>query len=281
MSSVESEVATRFLSREVYRRASSSLYSPRHRTAASSFPRSDLQAICRAVTASSVLSFSISSIASRVVKLVKSLSRVRGAWDSIKESLGVDGGPVDMARRLGEILADGKKALAKVLGNFKDIFPINLYFLEQGKAPTVTDLLKKIVERVPAVGKMLERVKSGVKKLDELVDRHLPTLKRPLLAAIFIWVWFNVAELSWDVPGIVKGFLGKISVGELFESLPESGLGLVASAFGLGYGALPVTIILRVVWLVASHYVSWNGHGFTIHWDKLGLAEPDESVALA
>jgi hypothetical protein len=115
--------------------------------------------------------------------------------------------------------------------------------------------------------------------VDDWFKRYLPRLRRPLYAAIFAWVWFNVAEISWDLQGLLDGFTGSISLPELLASLPESGIGFIAASFGLGYGALPVTLIARILWLVANHYLEWiPGKGLQVRWDLLGF--PDQRPEL-
>ena len=62
--------------------------------------------------------------------------------------------------------------------------------------------------------------------------------------------------------------------------MPESGIGLIAASFGLGYGALPVTLIARFIWLVANHYLEWiPGKGLKVRWSAMDVDQPDELVA--
>jgi len=108
------------------------------------------------------------------------------------------------------------------------------------------------------------------------------TLARPLMAAAFIWVWLNVAEISWDVEGLIRGFTGGLSMGELLGSLPESGIGLlVATLFpGLGtFALLPATIMARLLYLLYRKVLSWvKDKGFVIHWDRIGVDRRKELV---
>jgi hypothetical protein len=158
-------------------------------------------------------------------------------------------------------------------------FPLSLFFVPKGKMPGLTDLLARIMKSVPGLEKLLHGVGPSVVKLDKLFEKHLPTLRKPIYAAVFIWVWLNVAEISWDLQGLLAGFTGQISLSELLSSMPESGIGLIASAFGLGYGALPYTIIARLVWLVGHKYLSYvPGKGFVVHWSKMGIRQRDEMV---
>lgn len=212
-----------------------------------------------------------------------------GLWAKIKDFLGLPDlealGPLAKASALTDAFkewaAKGKKAVAQVFDHLRNSFPLNMFFVPQKRVPGITDLLQRMLEKVPWLKKALDHAGNALSRVDALLSKHLPTLSKPILAAAFIWIWFSVAELSWDIPFLVRGFTGHISLGELFGSLPESGLGLLASMFGLGYGALPVTLAIRVAWLVAQNYVSWiPGRGLQVHWNRLGVESRDEMVAV-
>jgi hypothetical protein len=251
----------------------------RTRTATVKIPPEELKAVCVGYARSQRFAF---SFAAAVRKLTQLATRLGGAWEEIKTFLGWSGGVTALAENVRALLDTGKKTLQRLFNFIREKFPLNVYFVPAERVPTLTALLKRLVEKIPALGRTLARIKSGVGRLDALFDKYLPTFKRPILAALFAWIWFNVAELSWDMPSIVRGFLGKISVGELFESLPESGLGLVASLFGLGYGALPVAVAGRILWLAAQEYLTWDGRALHVRWERLGAPPktPDEAVPL-
>jgi hypothetical protein len=221
------------------------------------------------------------SLAGKVKDLLQAFRKAPNLWEKIKGALDLpddfdDMNPIKklgvLADKLKDWIAEGKRALMKVFDTIKVKFPLNMFFVPDKRLPSLTDLLERLVRSVPWMSKALDKAKGYIQKADDLMNKYLPTLKRPLLAVIFGYVWFSVAELSWDIPSIVNGFLGNISLGELFASLPESGLGLLASAFGLGYGALPVTLIARLLWLVAQNYLEWvPGKGLRVRWDRLGI----------
>jgi hypothetical protein len=223
-----------------------------------------------------------------VKRLLGMLKKAPGrVWDAISGALGL--GELEgmsltekvkhIVKRARDLAKRGKAALGKVFKKVKSTFPLNLYFVPKGKAPSLTDMLARIAKKSPKIWAMLQKVKAGADVVDKWMKKYFPRLSRVLLGAIFIFVWFNVAEISWDIEGLLAGFTGAISLGDLLASLPESGIGWLAALFGLGYGALPITIAVRIVWLVANHYVEWTGRGFRVKWELMGVDIPDEAIA--
>lgn len=226
-----------------------------------------------------------------VKRLLGLLKKAPGrAWEALSRALGLpdmEGMSItEKAKLIGSkakaLVKDGQRAVKKLGKWIKGTFPLAVYFVEKQKAPNLTDILTRIAKRSPRIWALLQKVKGGAMKVDKVLDKYLPTLKRPLLAAIFAWIWFNVAEISWDIEGLIAGFTGSISFTDLLMSLPESGIGLIFAMMGLGYGALPVTIVLRILWLVANHYLEWvPGKGLRVKWSKMDVAQPDELVPTA
>jgi hypothetical protein len=229
-----------------------------------------------------------------IVKAVKKLLGMlrrspKRVWEAISRALGLENlaemgifqKAKAIASRAKKLISDGRKWLGKAFNQIRHIFPLNLYFMPKKKAPGITDLLARIAKKSPKVWAMLKRVKGGLDVADKWLKDHLPNMRRVALGAIFALVWFNVAELSWDIEGLIAGFSGGISLADLLASLPESALGLLAAGFGLGYGALPVTLAIRIVWLVSNDYLEWTGRNLRIKWEAMGVPEPDEAVAVA
>jgi hypothetical protein len=226
-------------------------------------------------------------IARGVKKIFDLLKRAPQAWTRLQRTLAIQGWDEmslaqkakALGKRLKELLHEGKRVLGKAFKKMAETFPLSLFFVPQGKMPGLTDLLHRITQAVPGLDKALRAIGAGAVKVDKLFEKYIPRLRKPVYAAVFIWVWLNVAEISWDFQGLIAGFTGQISLGELLASLPESGLGFVAAAFGLGYGALPVTIIARLMWLVAQRHLSYvPGKGFQVHWGSMGIDQRDELV---
>ena len=231
----------------------------------------------------------IFGIGRAVHKLVSLLAKAPRALGLLKRALGLDENASlvqlvksgDLVNRVRELAAMGKKALKNAFKYITGTFPLSLFFVSKHKAPGLTDLIARILSKSPKIRAALSKIKGGAHRLDQWLKKYLPNMSRILYAAVFIWVWINVAELSWDVEGILKGFTGAISLGDLLGSMPESALGLLAASFGLGYGALPYAIIARLIWLVANHFLEWvPGKGFRVRWQAMGVNERDEAVAI-
>jgi len=165
----------------------------------------------------------------------------------------------------------GKDVLNKIVAKIKATFPLSLYFVDRGKMPGLSDLIMRIMEKSPKLKKALLSVNSrAIQPLDRWIEKHIPTLGRPLKAAVFIWVWLHVVEITWDFDAILNGFTGGLSLSELLASFPESAIGALMSAFGIGYAFLPLMLMARILWLVAHRYVEWvPGKGLKVHWDRI------------
>jgi hypothetical protein len=208
------------------------------------------------------------------------------AWKALQKALGLDeleglgfGAKVKaIGGRVKTLVSKGKAVLVKVFKKMAATFPLSLYFVPKGKMPSLTDILAKIAKKSPKVWGVIQKIKGGAEVLDKWLKKYIPRTSRVLYGAIFAFIWVNVAEISWDFEGLIAGFSGAITLPELLASLPESAIGLLASMAGLGFGALPVTLILRLVWLVKHNYLEWTGRGFVIRWDKLGVPEAPEAV---
>ena len=166
--------------------------------------------------------------------------------------------------------------------------PLKLYLDLGRRLPTVGDWLKNSVEYMP--GPVKKAISAGSTKaknlaswIDEMVKRNRVIKPAAVLisAGLFAYIWFNVTELSWDIPEILRGFLGGYSFVELLGSLPESGLGLLIGMLfpgipgGLVWNAiLPITIALRLAWLIQKGIVKKRGREYIVDWNVLGLEPP-------
>lgn len=217
--------------------------------------------------------------------LLRLFKKAPKVWARIKEFLGIES-VKQIPGKLREMAKKGLKALRKALKPLLANNPVAaLYFIPKGKMPGLTDLLQRVVDSSPAMKKVLDRVNTSIiQPIDKVLEKSkvVRTLARPLMASAFIWIWLNVAEISWDVEGLIKGFTGGMSMGELLGSLPESGIGLlVATLFpGLGtFALLPATVMARLLYLLYRKVLSWvKGKGFVVHWDKIGVDRRDELV---
>jgi hypothetical protein len=210
-----------------------------------------------------------------MTKLVSSLSKNAGAWKAFLSAVGASAseGVASIAKKVWDFAMNGKKVVKDLVKRVTNTFPLSLYFVPENRVPTLTDLLKVIMDKAPGIKNALGKVKDNiVQPLSDLLDTYLPTLQKPVVAALFAWIWINVAEISWDFKDLVRGFTGMMSLAELFETLPESGIGLIFAMFGVGYQLLPVMVLARILWLVANNYLEWKGGSLSVRWDRLGVS---------
>lgn len=244
-------------------------------------------------------------VAFDVVKKVKQLweafTSVRGAWDKFKHLVGVRadsllGALKELPRKVVELGKKGKDLLHKTGGWLVAHVPFfRIYSEARGKMPALNTYLFKLVDYLPprvasalkAVGRKAQDLAGAV---DEYIEKHpLAVIAGTLAsAAIFTQIWLNVTEISWDVGDIVRGFLGMYSFVELLKSLPEAGVGFLLSLLFPGLPSryllnalLPVTVALRIGWMVAQHYASWENGSLVIHWEKLGIEPPSDPMLLS
>lgn len=220
----------------------------------------------------------------QIWRLIKKAPQV---WPKIKEFLGVESAR-EIPRKIKEWGSRGLKYLKKALGGVLKSNPITaLYFVPRDKMPSLTDMVKRISTVSDKIKNALSRVNTRIiKPIDEYLAKHpiLKGLSAPILAAIFIWVWLNVTEVSWSLDDLIKGFTGNITVSELFSSFPESGIGFIIAVLfpGLGtFALLPFSVMARVLWLLHKKLVAWvKGKGFLIHWDRMGVQKPNEFIGI-
>lgn len=222
------------------------------------------------------------------------------AWEQFKKMLGVRGsGMLQVLRELpGKIkswLKDGQRYLEKAGQKIRELPLVAMYLDVAQKMPGVTDLLGKVLDLLPeSVRKVVEKIKSRARSFAELVDEtvHKYPVVKPasvlISGAVFALIWFNVTEMTWDIPEIIRGFLGMYSWVELLNSLPESAVGLLLSMLfpgipgGLLWNAiLPATIAMRVLWLVQRDYMDYEpGRGLRVRWDKMPPEAPQQDLTL-
>lgn len=216
----------------------------------------------------------IGGIARAVARLLGVFKRAPEAWQAIVQGLGLEGASLPrLVTGIKELMAEGKAALGKALGKAVSHIPLSLFFVDHEKMPGLTDLMQRLIQSVPWLQKALAKIHEGADYVDDLFKKHIPVLRRPIYAAVFIYVWISVFEITWDMKGLIAGFTGQVSLSELLGSMPESALGALFANLGLGtFAALPVTLILRLAWLTSRHYLEYKpGKGFIVLWDKLGI----------
>lgn len=230
-------------------------------------------------------------LASKLKTLWEMFNTQKGAWESFKDMIGVRAESYletlrELPSKIKAFVQKGTNVLAKA-GNFlADNVPFfQVYVDAQKKMPSLNTLLLRLVDYLPrplsqGLKKIGEGVTSFAAQLDIYVQKHPLTMVTGTLlsAAIFTVIWLNVTEISWDIPDILKGFLGMYSFAELLKSLPEAGIGLLLSLMFPGLPSkyllnaiLPVTVALRIAWLVGQRYATWENGKLTLHWEEMGV----------
>lgn len=231
----------------------------------------------------------------RLKQLWDAFQKAPEKWDAFKKMLRVKatswiGVARELPGKIKSMFSDARKWLEKAGKTLVNKIPLlRLYFDVGTKLPSVGDWMKTAVSYLPdAAQKAIQGISTKANSLaawiDELLKRHrvLTAAGAVVSAALFAYIWFNVTEISWDVPEILRGFLGGYTFVELLHSLPESALGLLISLMfpgipgGLVWNAiLPITVVLRLAYLIQKDYIEWSpGKELVIHWDKLGMESP-------
>ena len=236
------------------------------------------------------------NIAQKVKSLWDAFTSVSGAWEKFKNLIGVKANSAfEVIRELpNKIVALGKhgKDLLHKVGEWlvEHVPVIRVYSEARGKIPALNTYLLKMTDHLPPrIASALKAVGKSAQSLAETIDEYLT--KHPIAAiagtgasaAIFTVIWLNVTEISWDVGDIVKGFLGYYSFVDLLKSLPEAGVGLILSLMFPGLPSkyllnalLPITIAVRIAWMWAQHFASWDNGSLFVHWEKMRVSPPAE-----
>jgi len=244
-------------------------------------------------------------VAFDMIKKVKALwdafTSVHGAWDRFKRVVGVHadtmlGALKELPHKIADLGKKGKELLHKLGAWLVEHVPFfRIYSEAHAKMPTLNTTLLKMVDYLPSrIASALKAAGKSARDFATMVDEYVE--KHPVSAiagtaasaALFTAIWLNVTEISWDVGDIVKGFLGMYSFAELLVSLPEAGVGLVLTLMFPGLPSryllnalLPVSVTLRILWLVGKEYASWEHGSLVIHWEKMGMEPPSDPLLLA
>lgn len=215
----------------------------------------------------------VAGVASRMRELVALFTRAPEAWEQLKRVMGASS-LLDLPGKVSELVKGAAAHLRAAGESLARSVPVLQIYLEVGtRLPAVGEWLSTMYDKLPgpvraAVSRITSKVKSLAQWLDELVGKNdvAKLVGRAASAAIFAYVWMNVAELSWDLPGILRGFSGQLSFSELVETLPESGLGLLVSLLFPGIpqklvfnAFLPITVALRLAYLYERRLIKING----------------------
>lgn len=241
------------------------------------------------------------NIVQKVKQLWEAFTSQAGAWERFKRVVGVRadtmlGALKELPRKIVDMGKKGRELLQKLGDWLTENVPFfRIYSEARGKMPSLNAYLLKMVDYLPP--RVASALKAAGKKAHDLaavIDGYIE--KHPIAliagtaasAALFTAIWLNVTEISWDVGDIVKGFLGMYAFAELLKSLPEAGVGLILSLMFPGLPSryllnalLPVTVALRIAWMVGQHFASWENGSLVIHWEKMGMTPPSDPLLLA
>lgn len=212
-------------------------------------------------------------------------------WNLFKKTLGINATDnISLYHQLNEKLS-GYLEQGKLWVNThkQQLSEKNKYlyfmFLYADKAPTVTSSINYLLEKVDSEEKQIilqafKKYNGGFNTFAEIIedffDHHpvFDVMSMPAKAYVFWLVWTNVAEVSWKVTDITKGFLGLMSWGDLIRSLPENGLGLLVQVFcpfipsgminsslKIGWNALIIPAMgAQFYYLYRRHLIDENGN---------------------
>lgn len=241
----------------------------------------------------------VANLSRKLKQLWQAFQSAPQQWEQFKSMLGVKatnflGVARELPSKIKGMFREATKYLAKVGKLLHDKIPLLRLYLDVGvRLPSVGDWLKQAVQHMPepiqkGIQAISTKANSLARWIDELVRKY-PVVKPASMvvsAAVFAIIWFNVVEISWDIPEILRGFLGGYSFVELLHSLPESAVGFLLGMMfpgipgGLLWNAiLPITIALRLAWLIHKQYIEYSpGKELIIHWDRLGIEPPPSAV---
>jgi hypothetical protein len=220
----------------------------------------------------------------RLKQLWEMFQEVPRAWAQFKQMIGIkaDGAlalAMELPSKIKQLIKEGEKALSHVGQKLRELPPIALYFDIVKNTPSANAFITKMVDYLPApMQKVIHGIHSKAKSFTAFIDETVakyPSIKPMsalISAAIFTVIWMNAYELSWDVPSILKGFLGGFSWTELLDSIPESAAGFALSLMfpGIPTGlilkaGLPLTLALRLAWLLHKGQIEYKpGHGVSV-----------------
>lgn len=203
--------------------------------------------------------------------------QILNAWKKVRGVLGKFAGIFnnpkavkELSKMIGELTPENIKAFLKSGAKaVKDTFDsIRLILTTPSELPTVTDMIKRTAVGARIAEWFTTKVQPRTDVIDDFLKKYIPTFRRVGIAAAFTFIWLNVDELSWELPALVDGFTGNMTLAELIATLPESGLGAISGAlFGIGYTIMPYAIVGRLLWMLGRKYLTWDGKKLGVNWD--------------
>lgn len=220
----------------------------------------------------------VASVTDKLRGLVSLFSRAPDAWESFKKMIGASS-VAALPKKVAELMSKAGDALRAVGDALTETVPALKIYLGLGiKILAVGEWLNNMYDKLPsgvraAVTKLSAKVRTFAEWVDQIVRKNNVSkiVGRVASAAIFAYVWMNVAEISWNVPEILRGFSGQLSFVELLDTFPESGIGLLVSLLFPGIPQalifnvfLPVTVALRLAFLYERKLLKIEGRRITL-----------------
>lgn len=196
-------------------------------------------------------------------RAVSAWENVRGALAKFKELFKFPELLKALTETIGEVTPDRvKDALKKGKDALMSFFrSIRAILVTPTGLPTITDLVKRTQIGAGVAEWYEDNVRPTVDIVDGWIKDNAPTIRRFAIGAIFLFIWMNVDELSWELADLQRGFSGALSLSELIATFPESAIGAITGhLFGVGFVVMPMMVAARVVWLLKNDLVIWDGN---------------------
>jgi len=226
--------------------------------------------------------------------LWKAFQSAPKAWADFKRMVGVRGDDWlslvrELPAKIKAFAAKGAKAIEQVGAQLAESVPaLRMYLDAADKLPALGTWLAQVTEHLPpgvqaALKKISNKAGSLAAWMDDILSRHPVSRSLGVVAsvAMFSFIWFNVVEVSWDIPELIRGFTGGYTFVEILHNLPESAVGLVLRFMfpglpsGLIWNALlPITVAMRLAWLHRERLITWSRGVAQVQWDRMGVVDP-------
>lgn len=204
-------------------------------------------------------------------------------WGKVKGFLGIRK-LTDIPSKIREWVRRGSDTFKRVVGpTIRKNMYLAMYFIPRKRLPSLKDIANKMLAASPAIKKGVSAVRGKVMQLTRLIDGNkvLKSLKRPVRAAIYIYVWLNSGMDFDDPKEMVKGFVGQVSVSEVITSSAVEAIGSLIVPGGQ-YLAAPAVFMAQMIHMEKQGMIEWKpGRGFLVKWNKVGgsaAGRPDEMV---
>lgn len=202
----------------------------------------------------------------KLKQMVDGFKHLPHLWDKFKKALGVES-LSDLPGVIMDMAGQAKKALRFVLTKVFNTWPLKIYTLDKGKLGGINQLLDSLISKSPKFKQFIQAAAAKMGHYGEMVRKAAPHITGAVMVAVYVWVWFNVVEVEWDLKALTDAVSGALTFPDFLASLPGSAVGLLLNTLNLGtFTLLPVTLAARVLYMLANRYIEWTGRGFKVDW---------------